>query len=548
MDTTATPRAGRVRTANDRPFNPKGRYVLYWAQMFRRLHSNHALDHASALAAEHKTPLVVYEGLKLNYPWANARHHTFILQGMRDNARAARQAGLSYWPFVEAPGDPGRGLVRKLAAEAVCVITDDYPAYITPAQNRALAAKCDVPVILVDGNSLVPLSRLGAAVGAAAHIRPRIHKAFAEEWGRRAAREPVFPKGSVAPPFRVWDAEQDIAAFVAKLPLDQSVPAVPGVEGGSVAGRAALAEFVAHKLDRYADSRNNPDDPERNAASGLSAWLHYGHIGIQEVAEAVLGDKWTVAEINHKTRNKDDFFTRDANVNSYLDEAITWRDLGHHWHWARGEGRGARGEEEQNISWELSSVPRSALPDPRPTVPQFNFESMDFAPGGENTLDVVLPEWARATLRKHAKDKREYTYDLDEFESASTHDELWNAAQKELVATGRIHNYLRMLWAKKVLEWSATPAAAYRVLEHLNNKYALDGRDPNSYTGILWCFGLFDRPWAPERDVFGTLRYMSSANTARKFDLDGYYEYVKGLPSPADVRAGRTATKHKRLF
>jgi len=539
MDTTATPRAGRVRTANDRPFNPKGRYVLYWAQMFRRLHSNHALDHASALAAEHKTPLVVYEGLKLNYPWANARHHTFILQGMRDNARAARQAGLSYWPFVEAPGDPGRGLVRKLAAEAVCVITDDYPAYITPAQNRALAAKCDVPVILVDGNSLVPLSRLGAAVGAAAHIRPRIHKAFAEEWGRRAAREPVFPKGSVAPPFRVWDAEQDVAAFVARLPLDQSVPAVPGVEGGSVAGRAALAEFVAHKLDRYADGRNNPDDPERNAASGLSAWLHYGHIGIQEVAEAVLGDKWTVAEINHKTRNKDDFFTRDANVNSYLDEAITWRDLGHHWHWARGEGRGASGEEEQNISWELSSPP---------TVPQFNFETMDFAPGGANTLDVVLPEWARATLRKHAKDKREHVYELSDFESADTHDELWNAAQKELVATGRIHNYLRMLWAKKVLEWSATPAAAYRALEHLNNKYALDGRDPNSYTGILWCFGLFDRPWAPEREVFGTLRYMSSANTARKFDLDGYYEYVKGLPSPADVRAGRTAAKQKRLF
>jgi deoxyribodipyrimidine photo-lyase len=539
MDTTATPRAGRVRTANDRPFNPKGRYVLYWAQMFRRLHSNHALDHASALAAEHKKPLVVYEGLKLNYPWANARHHTFILQGMRDNARAARRAELSYWPSVETPGDTGRGLVRKLAAQAVCVVTDDYPAYITPAQNRALAAKCDVPVILVDGNSLVPLSRLGAAVGAAAHIRPRIHKAFAEEWGRRAAREPVFPKGSVAPPFRVWDAKQDIAAFVAQLPLDQSVPAVPGVEGGSVAGRAALAEFVAHKLDRYADGRNNPDDPERNAASGLSAWLHYGHIGIQEVAEAVLGDKWTVAEINHKTRNKDDFFTRDANVNSYLDEAVTWRDLGHHWHWARGEGRGARGEEEQNISWELSSPP---------TVPQFNFETMDFTPGGENTLDVVLPEWARATLRKHAKDKREHVYELGDFESADTHDELWNAAQKELVATGRIHNYLRMLWAKKVLEWSATPAEAYRVLEHLNNKYALDGRDPNSYTGILWCFGLFDRPWAPERDVFGVLRYMSSSNTARKFDLDGYYEYVKGLPSPADVRAGRTATKQKRLF
>lgn len=95
------------------------------------------------------------------------------------------------------------------------------------------------------------------------------------------------------------------------------------------------------------------------------------------------------------------------------------------------------------------------------------------------------------------------------------------------MATGRIHNYLRMLWAKKVLEWSESPSAAYRVLEHLNNKYALDGRDPNSYTGVLWCFGLFDRPWPPERKVFGNVRYMSSENTARKFDLAGYYDYVE---------------------
>jgi deoxyribodipyrimidine photo-lyase len=98
-----------------------------------------------------------------------------------------------------------------------------------------------------------------------------------------------------------------------------------------------------------------------------------------------------------------------------------------------------------------------------------------------------------------------------------------------------------MLWGKKVLEWSASPAEAYRTLEHLNNKYALDGRDPNSYTGILWCFGLFDRPWAPERKVFGQVRYMSSDNTARKFDLKPYYAYVERLPTIADCRAGRSA-------
>jgi deoxyribodipyrimidine photo-lyase len=98
-----------------------------------------------------------------------------------------------------------------------------------------------------------------------------------------------------------------------------------------------------------------------------------------------------------------------------------------------------------------------------------------------------------------------------------------------------------MLWGKKVIEWSPSPAEAYRTLEHLNNKYALDGRDPNSGSGILWCFGLFDRPWAPERKVLGSVRYMSSQNTARKFDLRPYYAYVDGLPTIAEARAGRTA-------
>jgi deoxyribodipyrimidine photo-lyase len=114
------------------------------------------------------------------------------------------------------------------------------------------------------------------------------------------------------------------------------------------------------------------------------------------------------------------------------------------------------------------------------------------------------------------------------------------------VATGTIHNYLRMLWGKKVLEWSASPAEAYRVLVHLNNKYALDGRDPNSWSGILWCFGLFDRPWAPERKVFGSVRYMSSENTARKFRLGPYLAYVDRLPTIADVRRGRAGAQDAR--
>jgi deoxyribodipyrimidine photo-lyase len=291
------------------------------------------------------------------------------------------------------------------------------------------------------------------------------------------------------------------------------------VQGGSVSGRQALGAFVAKKLRGYAEGRNEPNAPARTAASGLSPYLHYGHISIQEVAEAVLGADWTPQQINSKTRNKDDFFCRDANVNSFLDEAITWRDLGYHWHFSREAP-----ESPSTVSWTSPELN---------TVPRFNFQTMDFSPGGESTLDLVLPEWARATLRKHQDDPRQFLYSLEEFEAGATHDPLWNAAQLELKGTGRIHNYLRMLWAKKVLEWSISPADAYGILEHLNNKYALDGRDPNSYTGILWCFGLFDRPWPPERSVFGNVRYMSSENTARKFDLSGYFAYVRALPAPS---------------
>lgn len=133
-----------------------------------------------------------------------------------------------------------------------------------------------------------------------------------------------------------------------------------------------------------------------------------------------------------------------------------------------------------------------------------------------------LPDWARATLEKHARDRREYVYSIDELAAAATHDPLWNAAQTQLVREGRIHNYLRMLWGKKILEWTASPREALEIMIELNNRYALDGRNPNSYSGIFWVLGRYDRPWGPERPVFGTVRYMSSQNTQRKLHVEEY--------------------------
>ena len=349
---------------------------------------------------------------------------------------------------------------------------------------------------------MVPLSRLGPAVKAAAHLRPRIHKAFAEAWSHRAAAVPQVTDVAtrrIEAPFDTWRAE-DVAAFVDRLPLDASVPPVEGTAGGAPAGRERLRGFVAHRLRGYAEARSVPRSPAEGHASGLSPYLHFGHVSIEEVVETALattGD-WTPDELRlHNRGKREGFFCDDPDVSSFLDEALTWRDVGFQWHWSR---------------------------------------RADAA-----SLEAALPAWALQTLGAHAADPRPWSYTADELENGATHDPLWNAAQRELVATGTMHNYLRMLWGKKVLEWSASPAEAYRTLENLNNKYALDGRDPNSYTGILWCFGLFDRPWPPERPVFGSVRYMSSANTARKFDVKPYHAYVDCLPTIAQARAGRLA-------
>lgn len=500
----------RIRKLNAHP-TTTGEYVLYWCQASRRLSHNHALDYALFRADKLRLPLVIYEGLRLDYPWACARHHAIMLQGMQDNAKHAQKLGVTYWPFVETPDQPARGLLRKLAAKACLVVTDDYPNFIVPGQSAALASKIDVPMVAVDSNGMIPLALYGDAVSAAAHLRPRVHRLFAEGWQYRAAAEPVFPKHvrtEVVAPFSVWNPDVDLPTFLAGLPINQEVQPVATAHGGTTAARKALKHFLAKKLDSYADGRNNPDAPDRNAASQLSAHFRHGHLAMQEVVEAVLTHEgpWEPSMLDMAHKNKrEGYFSSNTNVNSFLDEALTWRDVGYHWHHCRNQQRGP----------------------PTPTWHTLHGQKIP----AYYDLASCLPKWAMDSLNKHRKDARAYTYTLEEWEAADTHDPLWNAAQRELVTTGRIHNYLRMLWGKKVLEWSATPEEAYLVLEHLNNKYAVDGRDPNSYTGIHWCFGLFDRPWAPERNVFGVLRYMSSDNTAKKFDLDGYYDYVKRLPA-----------------
>ncbi|MEZ4254559.1 MAG: hypothetical protein R3A78_02445 [Polyangiales bacterium] len=260
------------------------------------------------------------------------------------------------------------------------------------------------------------------------------------------------------------------------LPIDHTVGPV-AFRGGTDAARAELQRFLAQRLLRYADDRNHPD---HDASSNLSPWLHFGHLSAHEVFDALADwEDWLPEKLGARAAGqREGFWNMGASADAFLDQLVTWRELGY----------------------------ATCVFDPNYAT----FES--------------VPNWARATLAKHAEDRREWTYSLDQLEAAATHDAVWNAGQRELVETGRMHNYLRMLWGKKVLEWSRSPEAAFDVLVHLNNKYAVDGRNPNSYSGILWTFGKYDRPWAPERPIFGSVRFMSSANTVKKLRIKRYLE------------------------
>ena len=267
--------------------------------------------------------------------------------------------------------------------------------------------------------------------------------------------------------------------FLGSLPIDHQV--VPTARGGSQVARRQLRQFLDRRLDRYADEQNQP---EADACSGLSPYLHFGHVSAHEVLhEVARHEDWTPEEVaTTSTGKREGWWGMSAAAEAFLDQLVTWRELGYGFCFHRPE----------------------------------DYHRYD-----------ALPEWAQATLDTHRGDPREHVYDLQEFEAAKTHDPLWNAAQQQLLQEGRIHNYLRMLWGKKILEWSPDPETAAEVMIELNNKYALDGRNPNSYSGIFWTLGRFDRPW-PERPIFGRVRYMSSANTARKLKVRNYVQKYQG--------------------
>jgi deoxyribodipyrimidine photo-lyase len=481
----------RIRRLNDAPVQAGGDYVLYWMIANRRTTWNFSLDRAIALAAQLRKPLVIFEALRINYRWASDRLHRFVLQGMADNRAALAERPAAYYCYAEPSPNHGRGLLEALARRACAVVTDDFPCFFLPAMVKLVAGRMPVQLEAVDSNGLLPLRATDHDYPTAYAFRRWLQKTLPEHLSRFPAQDPLarakLPKPISLPDeiLQRWPAASDRlltggTSELAALEIDHAVgPAA--FDGGTTAAQGALRDFLELRLDRYGEERNNPDD---EAASGFSPYLHFGHLSSHEVFSKIARQEgWSPTALSKSASGaREGWWGMSASAESFLDELITWRELGY------------------NMCVHRADYDR--------------YES--------------LPGWARKTLADHSGDARPYVYSLDQFEHSQTHDELWNAAQRQLVRDGRMHNYLRMLWGKKILEWTPSPQEAARVMIELNNKYAVDGRNPNSYSGIFWVLGRYDRAWGPERPVYGKIRYMTSDSTRRKINLKKYLETYGG--------------------
>lgn len=486
--TDSTVPAIRVQACNSAPVRIDGDYVLYWMIASRRTSSNFALQRAVEWAVELQKPILIFEPLRIGYHWASDRMHRFIIDGMVDNAvqiGALKHRGVLYFPYVEPTPDADKGLLAELAQRACVVVTDDFPSFFVPHMVAAAAKTLPLKLEQVDSNGLLPLRATERVFTTAFSFRAFLQKELPAHFGRFPKAEPL--SGVVLPPMKPLPREimnrwpvasakllAGDADELAALPIDHSVRAVEQ-RGGTTEARRRLTRFLDQNLYQYAAGAN---DPDREARSGLSPYLHFGHISPHEMFHELMSrEEWSPGCLGSNTGGRrEGWWGTSPGSESWLDQFITWRELGYNM-----------------------------------TSHREDYETYE-----------SLPDWAQATLGQHANDPRPYLYSLDQFASSATHDTLWNAAQTQLVREGRIHNYLRMLWGKKILEWSASPRDALAVMIELNNRYALDGRNPNSYSGIFWVLGRYDRPWGPQRPVFGSIRYMSSENTRKKVSVREY--------------------------
>jgi photolyase PhrII len=471
----------RVRALNQAAqrasFNTEGNFVLLWLHHAVRAHENPALDVALAIAKAAQRPLLVYQGLAGRHRFNADRHHQFILQGAQQLAAELAALGIPY--IMHLPSDPAApSPLRVLMPRAAAVICEDFPVPPFPRWTHALTHALSVPAIAVDACSILPMQTHQRVFDRAFAFRDK----SAQLWPAQIQQTwstPRYDGGALASAhlqdagLRAMPSDSGaLHAALAECAIDHSLAPIAHTLGGSAAGYARWERFRKSALSKYAALRN--DAALVHAVSRLSAYLHHGHISpfrIARDAQAIGG----------------------AGAEKFLDELLVWRDLAHHW------------------CFHQSCV----------------------------EVLTALPNWAQASLAEHAPQRfteaqlLERGLDAEALEQARSPDALWNLAQLSLLRQGELHNNLRMTWGKVLAQWASSPRAALSQLIAFNHRFALDGNNPNSYGGLLWCLGLFDRPFSGQAaSSLGTIRARPSAVHANRLDLQRYGAFVQATQGP----------------
>ncbi|KAJ9173475.1 hypothetical protein P3X46_016599 [Hevea brasiliensis] len=468
---------GRVRVLKEGSTKQTGP-VVYWMFRDQRLRDNWALIYAIHQANKANVPVAVVFNLFDQFLGAKARQVGFMLKGLRQlQGKIEETLQMPFFLFQGEAEETIPNFLRECGASLL--VTDFSPLREVRKCKDEICLRVGDSVAIheVDAHNVVPIWVASEKLEYSARtLRGKINKRLPDY---------LIDFPVLQPPCRKWVATANQltdweSLFDEVARKGAEVPEIewcmPGEEAAMEVLMGSKNGFLTRRLKNYSTDRNDPLKP--NGLSGLSPYLHFGQISAQRCALEA-----------QKVRK-----LCPQSVDAFLEELIVRRELA------------------DNFCFY-----------------QPHYDSLQGA-----------WEWARNTLLDHASDKREHVYSVEQLERAQTADPLWNASQLEMVYQGKMHGFMRMYWAKKILEWTKGPDEALAISIYLNDKYELDGRDPNGYVGCMWSVcGVHDQGWK-ERQVFGKIRYMNYAGCKRKFDVDGYIAYVKRIVSEIKKRKAET--------
>jgi deoxyribodipyrimidine photo-lyase len=461
----------RVTKLNQDCDKPVKGPVVYWMNREMRTDDNWSLYFAQDLAKENDQELLVIYNLVPGFLGGQNRHLTFKVDALKEIEEKLNEKNILFSVLIDENDNSAKQILEFCSQyNAGALVTDFYPLNLPQKWNQEILEDIKIPFYEVDSHNIIPARILTDKKEYAARtIRPKIHKQISEHL--------------VTFPYLTKQDKQKSSGQ--KINWEEILPQknreeFDWIKPGEEAAKKALNNFIENILPNYALERN---DPNKNGQSNLSPYFHYGMLSAHTVTLKVVD--WVgkpITEILSESRNRakvdlsKDQLTKLDHAGAFLEELIVRKEL------------------SDNFCLHDKNYDNPACFEP----------------------------WAAKSLHRHLSDDREYIYTPEEFEKAETHDDLWNAAQKEMINKGKMHGYMRMYWAKKILEWTENPSDAMEIAIELNDKYELDGRDPNGYAGIAWSIGgVHDRPWF-ERDIFGQIRYMNRSGCEKKFDVNKY--------------------------